>query len=108
MTTEALAQRCGGCGWFGLPARAWCPTCGGATWAQVDEADGAVAAVTRIRRSMSPEFEQRPIVLVRLNAVNSGGWLIAVASGVDEAAIAVGDHVRCTRVGNTVVAERRP
>jgi len=62
----------------------------------VTQARGTVAAITRIRRSMTPVMDPRPIVLVGL----SEGWLIAAAD--DD--VVIGDLVTLARRGNSIVA----
>lgn len=98
MTRAALAHACRACGWLGLPARLWCPRCAGTEWDPVEEAFGAIRAITRLRRAVAKEIDPRDIVLVELDA---GAWLIGVA---ETESMTLGDRVRVSRQGHAVVA----
>ena len=62
MSTPATMPACVSCGWQGRPRRIWCPSCGGAAWADAPLPDATVLATTQVRRHLGGDVDPPEII----------------------------------------------
>ncbi len=75
MSTPATMPACVPCGWQGRPRRIWCPTCGGAAWADAPLPDATVIATTQVRRHLGGVVD--PPEVIALVITDDGATFIA-------------------------------
>ena len=94
---------CVSCGWQGRPRRIWCPSCGGAAWADAPLPDATVLATTQVRRHLGGVVD--PPTLIALVITDDGTTLIARFDG--EVAPKPKDQVTLSFDGGLVAHPRR-